>query len=146
MRKILNKLIDPLDAILVRKSSYEKLVSQKDKFRIYEFSELIDQDCIGEYFGILSNSKSQLGQDLFTLSQLGFKRNGFFVEFGATNGIDFSNTYLMETKFDWKGILAEPAKLWHPSLNKNRSASIELDCVWKATGETLLFNEVKRLT
>lgn len=142
MRKILNKLIDPLDAILVRKSSYEKLVSQKDKFRIYEFSELIDQDCIGEYFGNLTNSKSQLGQDLFALSELGFKRNGFFVEFGATNGIDFSNTYLMETKFDWKGILAEPAKLWHSSLNKNRSASIELDCVWKATGETLLFNEV----
>ena len=51
-------------------------------------------------------------------------------------------SYLMETKFDWKGILAEPAKLWHSSLNKNRSASIELDCVWKATRETLLFNEV----
>ena len=142
MKKILNKLMSPLDAILVRKSSYEKLVSKTNKFRIYEFSELIDQDYLGEYLGNLPNSKSQLGQDLFVLSQLGFKRNGFFVEFGATNGIDFSNTHLMETKFDWNGILAEPAKLWHSSLNKNRSASIEVDCVWKTSGETLLFNEV----
>ena len=64
------------------------------------------------------------------------------MEFGATSGIDFSNTYLMETKYDWKGILAEPAKVWHSALSENRSASIELDCVWKSSGETLLFNEV----
>lgn len=46
-----------------------------------------------KYFG---SSKSQLRQDLFALSHLGFKTNGYFVEFGATNGYDLSNTYLME--------------------------------------------------
>jgi FkbM family methyltransferase len=91
---------------------------------------------------LIQHSKSQLRQDLFVLSELSFKRNGFFVEFGATNGIDLSNTHLLETKFDWRGILAEPAKVWHAELLANRKAFVELDCVWKASGETLIFNEV----
>lgn len=40
----------------------------------------------------LSKSKSQLKQDLFVLSLLDFKTNGFFVEFGATDGVEFSNS------------------------------------------------------
>ena len=89
-----------------------------------------------------SKSKSQMRQDLFVLSQLAFKRNGFFVEFGATNGIDLSNTHLMEKEFDWIGILAEPANCWHKDLKMNRSCSIETDCVWKDSNSKLRFNEV----
>jgi FkbM family methyltransferase len=86
-------------------------------------------------------SKSQIGQDLFVISHLNFKKNGFFVEFGATNGIDLSNTYILEKNFEWKGILAEPAKFWHTDLKKNRHAHIETSCVFKTSGESLLFNE-----
>ncbi len=89
-----------------------------------------------------SKSKSQLKQDLFVLSETGFKKNGFFVEFGATNGVDFSNTYLLEKEFAWKGILAEPAKIWHVELEKNRHCSIEKNCVWSDSSSTLDFNEV----
>lgn len=78
---------------------------------------------------------------MFVLSELNFKRNGFFLEFGATNGIHLSNTYLLETDFEWNGILAEPAKLWHNELDKNRKAIIDKRCVWKRSGETLNFNE-----
>ena len=58
---------------------------------------------------MLPRSRSQLRQDIFVLCTLDFKRNGFFVEFGATNGVDLSNSYLLETEFNWTGILAEPA-------------------------------------
>lgn len=64
------------------------------------------------------SSKAQLRQDLFALSYLDFKKNGYFVEFGATNGVDLSNTYLMEKEFGWNGILAEPAVVWHKDLKK----------------------------
>jgi FkbM family methyltransferase len=90
----------------------------------------------------LKKSKSQRRQDLFVLQQLNHKSNGYFVEFGATNGVDISNTHLLETEFGWKGILAEPAKCWHADLVRNRKAAIELSCVWKDTGSILTFNEV----
>jgi FkbM family methyltransferase len=88
------------------------------------------------------NSKSQLGQDLFVLSELDFKKGGFFVEFGATNGVDLSNTFLLEKEFGWKGILAEPAKRWHQHLRLNRGSCIETDCVWRDSNSILTFNEV----
>jgi len=90
---------------------------------------------------LLKKSRSQLRQDIFVLSELNYKRNGYFVEFGATNGIDLSNTYLLETEYGWSGILAEPATLWHADLDRNRKAKIDKRCVWKRTGESLIFNE-----
>lgn len=91
----------------------------------------------------LARSHSQLRQDLFALSECGFKRNGFFVEFGATNGCDLSNTYVMEKDFGWSGILVEPAKYWHDSLKQNRNCSIETDCVWSQSNTTVRFHELK---
>lgn len=85
------------------------------------------------------NIKAQIGQDIFVLFALNWKRSGFFVEFGAANGVDLSNTYLLEKDFGWKGILAEPAEVWRADLERNRSVSIDFDCVWKETGCTLLF-------
>jgi FkbM family methyltransferase len=91
---------------------------------------------------MFDKSKSQLRQDLFVLSELNYKRGGFFVEFGATNGIDLSNTHLLSTEFAWRGILAEPAVVWHEKLLVNRpDATIETSCVWKDSDSNLAFNE-----
>ena len=95
-------------------------------------------------FDLLSNlliSKSQIKQDLFVLSQTNFKRKGFFVDFGASNGIDLSNSYLLEKNYDWQGILAEPCRIWHESLFENRKVAIETKCVWKESNQKLLFNQ-----
>jgi FkbM family methyltransferase len=91
----------------------------------------------------LLQSNAQLFQDLFVIFFLNGKRNGFFVEFGATNGIDLSNTFLLERHFEWKGILAEPAHCWHNALKTNRRASIDLRCVWAQSGHALEFKETK---
>jgi FkbM family methyltransferase len=88
-------------------------------------------------------SKSQIGQDLFVLHHLAFKRAGYFVEFGATNGIDLSNTHLLEKEYGWVGILAEPASCWHRDLRANRTCHIETACVWRDSVSTLTFREVK---
>jgi FkbM family methyltransferase len=94
-----------------------------------------------ELLKYLPKSQSQLRQDLFVLYLENFKRAGFFVEFGATNGIDLSNTYLLETEFGWDGILAEPAVCWQPDLELNRTAAIEKRCVWSSSGGHIEFNE-----
>ena len=91
---------------------------------------------------VSSKSKAQLKQDMFVLAELGFKRDGYFVEFGATNGVDLSNTYMLEKEMGWTGILAEPALVWHYDLVSNRNCHIDFDCVWSESGKTLEFNEV----
>lgn len=88
-------------------------------------------------------AKSQLQQDLFVLSELDFKERGYFVEFGATNGVDLSNTWILEKDFGWRGILAEPARCWHDELAINRVAHVETRCVWRDSTSTLQFNETR---
>lgn len=91
---------------------------------------------------LLKESKSQLKQDIFVLSENNYKKSGYFVEFGALDGINLSNTYLLETKFMWTGILAEPAKTQKLDLQKNRPNAIVSDlCVWKDSESVLMFIE-----
>jgi len=115
----------------------EQLVSRHKQLATNDISFLV-----GINSPILKKSKAQLRQDLFVLSQLEYKRGGFFVEFGATDGVYLSNSHLLEKEFGWKGILAEPAKCWHKALRENRQCPIETDCVWTTTGAELTFNEV----
>jgi FkbM family methyltransferase len=84
-------------------------------------------------------SYSQLGQDDWILKVIN-KPRGFFVEFGATDGVEKSNTLLLE-KNGWSGILAEPAKMWHESLQANRKCHIDFSCVSITTGDTVKFTE-----
>lgn len=88
-------------------------------------------------------SMSQHKQDLFVLAELNFKSNGFFVEFGATNGQELSNTHILEKHLNWNGILSEPAKGWHNQLKINRTCHIETRCVWSKSDEKLDFFEAK---
>jgi FkbM family methyltransferase len=90
---------------------------------------------------IISRSTSQLGQDVLALSVSGLRDKGFFVEFGATDGIKLSNTFLLEKDFGWIGILCEPAKVWHSDLTSNRSSSIDTRCVSSDSNSVVDFAE-----
>ena len=87
----------------------------------------------------VQDSKAQLSQDLWVLYELGDKRKGFFVEFGAGDGKTLSNTYLLETKYDWRGVLAEPNPSFRDRLGARRAA-LCFDCVSDRTGDTVSFN------
>jgi FkbM family methyltransferase len=90
----------------------------------------------------MATSRSQIFQDAFVLHVLGTDRPGFFVDFGATDGVSLSNSWLLETAYGWRGILAEPARNWHAALRANRpGARIETRCVWTETGAELVFRE-----
>ena len=102
-----------------------------------------NQELLDFYSFIFKNreiSHSQLFQDLFVLFKLGNKRKGRFLEFGATNGKELSNSYLLEKNFEWEGILAEPSPQWEKSLKENRPRTkIINECIYSESGEMIDF-------
>lgn len=69
---------------------------------------------------ILYDSKSETGQDFFALTANKFKTKGTFLEFGAYDGVNFSNTYLLEKRFGWTGVLIDPVPSHFESIKLNR--------------------------
>lgn len=84
--------------------------------------------------------KSQLYQDIFASFIINDRFDKSFLEFGATNGIDLSNTYMLENELSWSGSLAEPDRNWIEDLKKNRpNSNIIRECIWSSSGEKLNF-------
>ena len=79
-----------------------------------------------EHFKKIKVINSQLYQDIFASFIIDKKFEKTFLEFGATDGIKLSNTYLLENSFGWKGALSEPSPQWHKSLKNNRKESLNV--------------------
>jgi FkbM family methyltransferase len=141
--ELLRKQLRAAGIEAMRQDTFTSLLLEVKKGHDMELIQSVPERQILDIVGNLSKSKSQLRQDLFVLSELDFLKGGFFVEFGATNGVDLSNTFLLEKEFEWKGILSEPARCWHHDLAANRNCYIEKKCVWKDSGSVLNFNEVE---
>jgi FkbM family methyltransferase len=141
IKKIILKLLKIVNLTVLNTSNYNSLKEyQKDIVKILE----IPNKKIKEIIKIMKVSKSELFQETYVLFKNNFKKKGYFVEFGAKDGIDFSNTLILEKKFNWKGILAEPAKIYHSKLKKNRpNANICTDCVYDITNSKIDFYETR---
>jgi len=86
-------------------------------------------------------SYSQFSQDTKVVEFYSGKKKGFFVEIGAHNGISCSNGYLLETKYEWKGICAEPNPKLYTILVANRPGSNCTDkAVYHTSGCTVEFD------
>lgn len=90
----------------------------------------------------LTESKSQNGQDLFALLSNNFKRNGVFIEFGAYDGVIFSNTHLLEKRFGWTGILIDPIPSHYESMKQNRKCKLIHGAITAKHQESVLIEEL----
>ena len=68
----------------------------------------------------------QAHQDKFVLNVLKEKRNGYFLEIGSNHPIYINNTYLLETQYDWKGIMVEYDSTFLDLYKINRPNSIHI--------------------
>ena len=85
---------------------------------------------------------SQLSQDLFVIYFSGRKKDGFFIEIGASDGFLLSNTLALE-KYGWKGIISEPSSVYRDKIIK-RKCIISKKAVFNESGLKLLFAEVEK--
>ena len=100
-----------------------------------------DESALSQVLQAIEKSPSQFYQDIFCLLLNRGKRNGFFVEFGACDGLLISNTLILEREFGWRGILSEPSRAWRSEIQKNRNCVIETRCVWSESGQQIEFAE-----
>lgn len=115
-----------------------------EDFDDVELFRVFSDDFLPAAAALLPQAKAQLRQDILVAVLSRFKRNGYFVEFGATDGVYLSNTFLLEEQLGWTGILAEPARVWIEALRENRPRAIIDDrCVYETTGSQLMFREVQ---
>ena len=121
----MNNFLSNFGLSLVNLDNFNKLLVVRNQQSAIELIHFLNPSLLNQFVQNINFSKSQLDQDLFTLSELNFKIDGFIVEFGATGWVNLSNTFLMEKKFNWRVTLAEPAKEWHKKLNKNRSVLLK---------------------
>lgn len=76
---------------------------------------------------------SQAGQDVWVLQQI---PKGFFVDVGAHDGVESSNTYALE-KLGWQGLCIEPNPESYQRLINNRKCSLRLAAAGLSVGKTL---------
>lgn len=69
---------------------------------------------------------SQAQQDVFILNILKGKQNGYFVELGSNDPIVINNTFLLETHFNWKGIMIEYDDKYFDKYKEVRPNSIHI--------------------
>ncbi len=104
-----------------------------------------NNELLKKFIKFLKNKKnyqiySQLYQDMFAEFVTGDEVNKTFLEFGATDGINLSNSYSLEKFSNWKGVIAEPDPQWHKRLKSNRpDSTIIYDCIWTKSNEKLEF-------
>ena len=68
---------------------------------------------------------SQAGQDQWVLEKTNSKKNGYFLDIGAYDGVKYSNTLYFEKTLKWDGICIEPDLKNYQSLLKNRDCICE---------------------
>ena len=140
IRETLNKFLSLINLKIIKLSSFKTISKIPRSFYVYAALPRLKQEKI---FYLLDKSKSQLGQDIFVSAYTQLNNKNFFVEFGATDGITHSNTYILEKELNWDGILVEPASIWHKELESNRDCFIDKRCIFTKSGERMDFLTVE---
>ncbi|WP_430910993.1 FkbM family methyltransferase [Methylobacterium sp. sgz302541] len=78
-----------------------------------------------------------LGQDAWVARVFAGQRGGYFLDFGAFDGKDMSNTLYLERELGWRGICVEPNPTYYPTLCAERTAICVNSALWSRSREVL---------
>lgn len=86
-------------------------------------------------------SRGQFFQDLGAHYFTNHKHDGYFVEVGVGNGEHLSNTYMLEKHFGWRGLLLEPDRRFHASIENCRDVILDKRAAFSEDNCQLQFME-----
>ena len=73
---------------------------------------------------------SQVGQDRWIIKQFGYKRGGTYIDIGASDGMEMSNTYLLDKCYGWSGLSVDANFRRYLGLSRsNRGGETLFGCV-----------------
>ena len=116
-----------------------RLYSQIKFFLFYFFFATENK----KFFKLIINkkklSKSQIFQDLFAYFFSNCKKKGTFIEIGGGNGVNLSNSYILEKKFKWRGVICEPDSRLHANILAKRKCFLETKPVSSSANKNIYF-------
>jgi FkbM family methyltransferase len=80
---------------------------------------------------------SHIGQDRWVIEVTGGKRGGYFLDFGAFDGLTISNTFQLEKCFGWRGICVEANPRFFVDVCALRSAVAVNAALWPASRQVV---------
>ena len=94
------------------------------------------KDYIKRFIYKNSMSASQCGQDYWVCGEVfNGKRGGYFLDIGAHNGLDLSNSYILESRYNWSGLCIEANPASYTELKKQRRVKCLNMCIDAEEGE-----------
>lgn len=81
-----------------------------------------------------TGSQSQFGQDMFLFFNLFLTwpmtgKRGVYVDSGANDAKELSNTFFFDKCLGWKGLCVEPLPQYHQNLSQHRSCHLHKGCL-----------------
>jgi FkbM family methyltransferase len=145
---------------LFKSRSYEINELIRDFVFLFQDEMTLNQSKVVE---ALTASRSEIGQDVWALTVLnrarqyvsevctpdstpsgwggGVWQRGYFVDVGAWDGVECSNTHMFEKGLGWDGICVEPGPNAFGKLAKNRKCTSFNCAAWNESGQVLDFRE-----
>ena len=145
MPRFARRLLEPfgLEVRRIQPASDLRLLQLAERARGFQAEDRLTQQFVAFALQRAHRTHAQLFQDVLVEFVLG-KRNGSFIEIGAFDGQTLSNTLYLERDLGWTGVLAEPARVHHATIEKSRpGARLERRCVLDVTGMRVSFSEME---
>jgi FkbM family methyltransferase len=128
-KSLINNSLDNFKSELNNSLSRHYLIN---KLMLKQISETISEV---EFIG-------QELQDMYAYLYFKGKKDGYFIDIGAYDGITISNTFALE-KIGWKGVCVEPVPEIYDILKKNRKCECINAAIYNEDGKTLDFIQTK---
>lgn len=89
---------------------------------------------------------SHIGQDQWVAEVYKYKRHGYFLDFGAFDGLLTSNTFYLEKYLGWTGICVEPNPLFYSAVCAVRNCICMNVALWAESRQSMEFLDAHGLS